>query len=551
MNNNIEIQRGKLVGQQGSGSLYVDTDGSSYIISSADKWYDRSLVNSHIEKDLLEIHDSRLEMILKTDKFLEAPAYLESSDKNADNTNLMIPVARFPRVEYCDFCGHIENASAKSKGLPRQCKHCKHKVTFIQFPIVIICTKGHIDDFPCDRYVHSKFGRDKNKEHDLFVEKRGSSILNWTITCKCGASHSLAGVTGRSMGGSVSPYMKEMNGAKCLGMKPWTGSTTGEECSEVPVAILKNSLNIYQPEIVEALSLTFDSKDKIDSYEGILNQEFDHLNLMINDVDKDKLDVKNSFESVDTIIKSVNFVSKLQQIVVQTNFHRDSPTDEIESYDNAKNGPKDSLIFSDDLRRNARNWYPAKRLYGEGIFIELNSELLEKWENTDIVSEHDKFLDERVGDFYLRTKFSSASAVLIHTLSHFLIREVSKLAGYPMTSIREKLYLDESRHGILLYVTDTDKDGTFGGLVRLAQEDKFKKILAQAIENTAWCSSDPVCYELGEEEGQGIQQSNGAACHNCSFVPSTSCIGRNCFLDRDYLARYDSEVSILKYYKMV
>ena len=33
------INRGKLVGENGPGSIYIDTEGISYLISSADEWY--------------------------------------------------------------------------------------------------------------------------------------------------------------------------------------------------------------------------------------------------------------------------------------------------------------------------------------------------------------------------------------------------------------------------------------------------------------------------------------------------------------------------------
>ena len=48
-----------------------------------------------------------------------------------------------------------------------------------------------------------------------------------------------------------------------------------------------------------------------------------------------------------------------------------------------------------------------------------------------------------------------------------------------------------------------------------------------------WCSSDPVCTEIGLNTGQGLYNSNGSACHNCTYLPSTACSFQNCYLDRD------------------
>ena len=106
-----EIGKGNLVGRQGPGSLYTHTDGSSYIISSADKWYNRNIVNEYIRSDLLEIHDRRLEKILHVQKFLRVPEYRTNNDKEKiENIGLQIPINRFPCLEYCSHCGTFRTA---------------------------------------------------------------------------------------------------------------------------------------------------------------------------------------------------------------------------------------------------------------------------------------------------------------------------------------------------------------------------------------------------------------------------------------------------------
>lgn len=547
-----EIQRGKLVGQQGSGSIYVDTDGSSYIISAADKWYDRNVKNAYIDTTKLEIHDSRLEKILKVDKFLEVPDFRTTFDKSrANNTNLKIPITRFPLVEYCSQCGTFKEAKSGFSTKKRICHNCEKKQNFIQFPIVVMCKKGHISDFPYFFYTHTTKKRSDvcNRQ---WIDRTGSSILNWTLRCNCGAYHALTGVTGRSNENGGSPFVNEMRGAKCYGKMPWTGDYSQHECDATPIAILKNALNVYKPETVEALSITESDEtyEKEISYNELLLQEFERLNGTKIDGNEDKLKVIKSF-SVNSrkIIKSVNFVNRLQQLVVQTNFHREEHSDEMESFEKATVGPRESLIFSKEYKH--RNWYPAKKVYGEGIFIEFNSEILQEWETKKEVARHYSNLNRRIGNFYLQERFSSPASIMIHTLSHALIKELSRHSGYPMTAIRERLYLEDGNQGLLLYVTDSDKAGTYGGLVRLANKEKFEQLINKAVNNGDWCSSDPVCYELGETTGQGIQYSNGAACHNCCFVPSTSCGSRNCFLDRDYLSRFNSNVRITEWFKFL
>ena len=132
----------------------------------------------------------------------------------------------------------------------------------------------------------------------------------------------------------------------------------------------------------------------------------------------------------------------------------------------------------------------------------------------------------------MKEKFKNPISILIHTLSHGLIKQFSKLSGYSITSIREKLYFHQNKYGLLLYVTDTDKDGTFGGLVRLAGEEKFKLSFNEALKSMESAVQTQFVQKLGEKMVKDCILQNGAACHNCSYLPSTSCSYRNCFLDK-------------------
>jgi hypothetical protein len=56
-------------------------------------------------------------------------------------------------------------------------------------------------------------------------------------------------------------------------------------------------------------------------------------------------------------------------------------------------------------------------------------------------------------------------------------------------------------------------------------------VMANAINDARWCSTDPVCMDAGEK-GQGPDSCNLAACHGCALLPETSCEEFNRFLDR-------------------
>jgi hypothetical protein len=132
----------------------------------------------------------------------------------------------------------------------------------------------------------------------------------------------------------------------------------------------------------------------------------------------------------------------------------------------------------------------------------------------------------------------------MHTLSHLLLRRITFECGYSSSSLRERLYFSNENRtaGIMIYTADGDSEGSLGGLVRQGRQDRLAQSLGEAVEQGAWCSSDPVCTETA---GQGLGGFNHAACHACSLVSETSCTAANTLLDRRML--YDPEWGLLRF----
>ena len=124
--------------------------------------------------------------------------------------------------------------------------------------------------------------------------------------------------------------------------------------------------------------------------------------------------------------------------------------------------------------------------------------------------------------------------LLLHTISHLLIKQLSFECGYSIANLSERLYCaDESdgkqMAGIFIYTASGDSEGTLGGLVRQGKPDAFPQIFKRAIYGAKTCSNDPVCIL---SHGQGRESLNLAACHACALLPETCCEERNAFLDR-------------------
>lgn len=195
------------------------------------------------------------------------------------------------------------------------------------------------------------------------------------------------------------------------------------------------------------------------------------------------------------------------------------------------------------LSKYKEDWLPAIETRGEGIYFELSKDRLAEWETNEAVLTHIaplvanylRYCEDR-GIEEVDMDLVAPGYLMIHTLSHLLIKQLSLECGYSSASIRERLFYgrneDEQWCGVLLYTASGSADGTLGGLVRQGEPDNLDKMMASSLENARWCSSDPLCIESA---GQGVDALNLAACHACSLVSETSCEQRNLLLDRALL----------------
>jgi hypothetical protein len=229
----------------------------------------------------------------------------------------------------------------------------------------------------------------------------------------------------------------------------------------------------------------------------------------------------------------VNLVHKLRETRALAGFTRVIPeTDQ-------GNERLKSLMWKDTPIYES-SWLPAYVVFGEGIFIQLNEDLLQPWEQSEQVRNRIGPLIQR--DLRARTSKGLPSRnilaryVLLHTLTHLLMNRLIFECGYSSASLRERLFVSDNpagpMAGILIYTAAGDAEGTMGGLVRMGKAGYLEPVIARALEVAQWCSADPVCMEMGSAGGQGPDSCNLAACHNCALVPETACESFNRFLDR-------------------
>lgn len=187
-------------------------------------------------------------------------------------------------------------------------------------------------------------------------------------------------------------------------------------------------------------------------------------------------------------------------------------------------------------------WLPAIELFGEGIFLVLSEKALAQWEQQASVIKIAVELQARFEATGLADQVRSNGGmeqppngritprfILLHTLSHMLIRQFETSAGYPASSLKERIYCGSNMAGLLIYVAVPDVAGSLGGLSEIANPERFLAVISETFRKAEWCSLDPVC---SEHEGQGPHQLNRSACHGCALIPEPACVLGNEILDR-------------------
>lgn len=229
-------------------------------------------------------------------------------------------------------------------------------------------------------------------------------------------------------------------------------------------------------------------------------------------------------------IKSISLIHKIREVQALIGFSRVTPADKSEPIE------KQANVVS--IKEPDTDWYPAYEVRGEGIFIEFDENAIDNWRNENYQLQ---LRIDRINDNYKKSfiglnnpRVVTSKFVLLHTISHLLIKQLSFECGYNIASLKERIYCSEkyegkSMAGILIYTASGDSEGTLGGLVRQGYPDTFPSIYKKAIESAVTCSNDPVC---SLSLGQGRDSLNLASCYSCSLIPETSCEEFNVFLDR-------------------
>lgn len=230
-------------------------------------------------------------------------------------------------------------------------------------------------------------------------------------------------------------------------------------------------------------------------------------------------------ETLERYFDCVVLVEKLKETRVFKGFSRINPSNRINR---------------SELSNKPVRWLPAVEVFGEGLFLKFRDDVVDMW----ILEQGDHFSNmiSRYRTSMLRRrplddpKNINPFFIAMHSFTHLLIKKLCFDCGYGSSSLRERLYFSDDpksrMNGVLIYTSSGDSEGSLGGLVRQGRENNLGTLVKNAIGDALWCSADPVCSDIGRSSGQGPDNVNGSACHNCCILPETSCEEFNTLLDR-------------------
>ena len=565
--NENSIRPSQLIYHAGPGAI-VDLVDESVMVLAADLWDIRNA-----GKD----YDKRITQYLNVDhvKIL-----------NEQTDLLKVRVTPFPRWKICPKCGRMTIFNNT------QCHFCQKagKGDFALYPsrFVTVCNAGHISDFPYEKWVHH--GSSCANPRLRFIRNNESgSLSDLAVQClNCQKIRSLAKI--------MKPDEEDKHLFKCTTESPWLEETSANDkepytCEKTMRTFLRGASNIYSPHVLSFLKVPLTESNDDDCFAALLpeleecREEYEdagnkekalariakryHIaqtafpvleQLLLGDAPStsptfesirkqewntliqpyfNETDIRFKSESVDihpslqTYFKAIHRVDSVPEVQVLKGFSRIDYIDRFEEGD---------VHINRVTQYPKNNWLPAVRNYGEGIFFVVDTQKLAKWEQTENVTANiiEKYNQQRQ-EFEKEPLPLAGRHLLLHTFSHAMLKELAAHSGYSTTSLKERLYVDSSMHGVFIYTASGDSEGSLGGLTALTQPDVLYPIVLRAIERMQHCSSDPNC---SDGKFQFNLSANAAACHSCSHVSETSCEWGNQLLDRRLLLNITPDVQV-------
>lgn len=257
------IRRAQLVTPFGVGALTVLKNGSAVVTAGLDSWFR----GDNVEREEFEVKELRLTASLGAKALYLPPDFRSSwthyAKSERRNVDLTIPFLLLPRWHFCPKCRRMQQLPLHhdATGRGRPCSHHddepkRKRPRLQQVRFLVMCQRGHIDDFPWKEWVHGELAPSCNGTLQLRVLSGASLTAIWVSCEGCNAKRNLGGIMGARPDGTtdLSRLLESGQRFGCRGHQPWLGERS-EGCTSDIRATLRSATNLHFARVRSAIFL--------------------------------------------------------------------------------------------------------------------------------------------------------------------------------------------------------------------------------------------------------------------------------------------------------
>jgi hypothetical protein len=446
------------------------------------------------------------------------------------------------------------------------------------------CPRGHLGDIDWFGFVHPGDDACRRQQRQLWIDERGTSgdLSEVWIRCDCGAE--------RAMNQAALSSAKALG--VCDGSRPWLGAYAKERCSLSNRLLVRTASNAYFPQTMSVISIPERNEAVTQAVGQVWDARLQYVHSLA-DLQKERQTippVTSALEGLtdDEVLAEIEarhgatgtaLLGKVKEAELQTLFAAKAEVgaDRPDGLYHARalaetvwtapwTGGIERVVLVHRLREVAAqlgftrfepvapdidgelaldveraplareiSWLPAVENRGEGIFIGFSGKSIAAWLERPAVQQRRAALAAGFGRWEAerpgtKRRFPGLPYIMLHSLSHLLITAVALECGYPVSSIKERVYAGEAGYGLLIYTGTPDAEGTLGGLVEAGR--RIAHHLRDALDMGELCSNDPVCAQHEPSNPLEARYLLGASCHGCLLIAETCCEQHNEYLDR-------------------
>jgi len=526
----VELRDYQLVSSYGGVGSIIETLSGALLVLSFDQWlFYRFSIEKADAEDLkkVSVDDPRLIARIRHDfpnleHLIQIPENtLERGGTRVAKRENIVSAAHFPTWFYCPKCNNFMEIARWNEAWkaiqPRNYDRDKHYtscpfcssftgkrtrlVDLEQVRFIQISEKGDIRDFPWREWFDNVVQSSECASHRLKYKPSpfSENFESIHISCQdCKKATTLRGIFSY-------PPNSEFR------------------------TVLRSSNNVYFPRIISSILIPGAPENVAEDDNMFKHEEFEQIVSMVSEGD---------YHDEDLYLKRAGKYGDIQVVAIRDmtmssvlcSYTRGLPLSTGKCYVNGRS--KHVTKWNEWTK-----YLPAVKSAGEGFLLIFNDILIKEWFNLN--KDKNRFmnaiirtLSEADKSFYgtaqtITKNYDGAKLIILHTLSHLLMKQLEYTCGYPATSLNERVYTSgDGQAGIMIY-SITGSEGSYGGLVGEAESGALSLLFENAITSAKFCRSDPVCYE------------SGSVCFSCSLIPETSCEMSNRYLDRSLVVDPD------------